>query len=62
VPSGEQLSSLFRTLGFDTPFLGAGDRHRGVKCLQFGLELSFQCGYAIALFHGESFPKYILGA
>ena len=31
LPSGEQLSSLFRTLGFDAPFLGAGDQHRGME-------------------------------
>jgi hypothetical protein len=45
LPSGEQLSSLFLTLGFDAPFLGASDKHRRVKRLQFGLEFLFQCGY-----------------
>jgi hypothetical protein len=36
LPSHEQLSSLFRTLGFDEALFGASDQHRRVKRLQLG--------------------------
>ena len=49
LPRRQQLSSLFLTLGFDAPFLGANDKHRRVKRLQFGLEFCFNAATAIAL-------------